>query len=140
MEFEHEKHFGKLKAEIELKCTNCHNQITNDAHIAIDKNACYICHFKNIKQEDLVLQCLKCHGKIKETASHKEYLASGSSCLDCHSDAKKGEGGVREQTCYFCHSDKEKIEKIKDFKLLHEKHIQENKVDCISCHDIIGHN
>lgn len=137
--FTHAQHFKNLKSNIELRCTNCHTQLMNDQHMTVEDNQCFICHFKNTPPEKLVEECLKCHANIKDADSHKEYLAAGSPCIECHSDAKKGEGGIRKEMCYFCHQDKEQIKKIKEPQLMHKIHVKENKVDCISCHDIIEH-
>jgi len=137
--FTHAQHFKKLKTDIELRCTNCHTQLMNDQHMTVEDNQCFICHFKNAAAQDLPQECLKCHSRIKNTDTHKEYSASGSECLDCHSDMVKGEGKIRKEMCYFCHQDKEQIKKIKDAHLMHKIHVKENKVDCINCHDIIEH-
>lgn len=141
VEFDHSRHFADLRAGIKLRCTTCHAQLTTDTHIEVNKSACYICHFKNIPAESLIPECLKCHKDIPETGAHKEYLASGSICIDCHNDVKKGDGNVTKQACLFCHGEKEKIARIKEKEVLHRAHIYENKhkVECISCHNFIEH-
>lgn len=138
--FNHSSHFTDSKAGIKLKCTSCHMQLTSDKHIAVEESTCFICHFKNLAPEKSENECLKCHAVIKDDSGHQQYLASGSKCLDCHDQAKKGDGATHKQNCYFCHSDKKIFEKIKDYSFMHKVHIQENKIDCISCHDIIEHN
>lgn len=141
IDFDHGRHFVNLKGNIQLRCTSCHMQLTSDKHIAIEKSVCFTCHFKDLSAEQLAKQCLRCHTGIKEEKAHKkEYLASGAKCADCHSEPKKGNAQVNRQACYFCHAEKEKIEKIKDYALMHKAHIERNKVDCGSCHGIIEHN
>jgi len=137
--FTHASHLESVKGGIELRCTSCHAQITDDEHIAIDKNACYICHFKNVNAKELKFECLKCHSIKVSSGEHKEYAESPMACSDCHGEIKLGDGNVRGQICLFCHADKEAIENIKDKELMHKAHIKENKVDCISCHDFIEH-
>ena len=41
IEFNHDIHFGELRAGIKLGCTTCHNQLTSDKHISVDKNVCF---------------------------------------------------------------------------------------------------
>lgn len=137
--FTHDRHFKKLKSNIELRCANCHTQLMNDQHMTVEDNQCFICHFKNVSPQKIAGECLKCHVKIKEDAAHKEHLASGAKCTECHNDMIKGEGKIRKEMCYFCHQDKDQINKIKDAHLMHKTHVKENKVDCINCHDIIEH-
>ncbi len=137
--FTHAQHFKMLKTNIELRCTNCHTQLMNDQHMTVEDNQCFICHFKNSSPAKLAGECLKCHSKIKENATHKEALASGSKCTECHNEVVKGEGKVRKEMCYFCHQDRDQIKKVKDSHLMHNIHVKKNKVDCINCHDIIEH-
>lgn len=139
VEFQHRTHLGRLTADIELRCTSCHSQLTHDKHIEVDRNTCFICHFKNLSPDDLYSQCLKCHNLTVESTEHKGYVEAGLACIECHTDVTIGDGKVSRQVCYFCHADKDKIIQIKDKKLMHKAHIYENKIDCISCHDFIKH-
>lgn len=141
VEFEHAKHFASSKADITLNCTNCHKQLTSDEHISVDKNACFICHFKNIEGQQLMEECLICHQTIKEMDTHKEYLKEeGATCLSCHDTAKSSKGEVLKQLCYYCHADKKDLGKKLEAQPMHQAHIQGNKADCRDCHHIIEHN
>lgn len=140
VEFEHAKHFASTKAGIVLNCTNCHKQLTNEEHISIDENTCFTCHFKNVEDEQLMEQCLKCHKTIKASENHAEYLRQeGVTCLACHGEVKSGKGEVLKQLCYYCHADKKNIEKTPEAQFMHQAHIQGNKADCRDCHHIIEH-
>jgi len=139
--FNHEKHFASSRAGVKLNCTNCHNQLTSEEHIAIDENTCFTCHFKNREGEQLIGECLNCHAAIKETQTHKEYLQQpDTTCLICHSDAKKGGGEILKQLCYSCHADKVVVEKIGDAGAIHKIHTEKNRANCRDCHHIVEHN
>ncbi len=140
IEFAHAVHLESPGKDMRLRCTNCHSQSTYEEHIKVDTNTCFLCHFKNVGEDELSKQCLNCHKKIKAVGSHKEYIEEGMSCSQCHEEVKSGNAEVRRQVCYFCHEDRGTIDKIGDRALLHKAHIYENKVDCISCHDFIKHN
>ena len=140
IEFPHKIHLENPGKNIRLRCTSCHRQLTNEEHMKVDTNTCFVCHFKNVDENKLSGQCLNCHKKIKTSGDHKEYTEGGASCSECHDQAKSGNGEVRSQVCYFCHADKGKIGKIGDRALLHKTHIYKNNVDCVSCHDFIKHN
>lgn len=141
VEFDHGKHFASSKANIQLNCDNCHKQLTNEEHIAIDENACFTCHFKNFEDEKLMEQCLQCHRTIKDFDNHKEFLKEpGANCLTCHSQAKSGKGEVLKQLCVNCHADKKDIQKPLEAASMHKAHTPDNKADCRDCHHIIEHN
>ena len=92
------------------------------------------------EDEKLIGQCLKCHKRIKESDTHKEYLKEeGATCLTCHSEAKLGKGEVLKQLCYYCHADKKGLEKTPEAQFMHKTHTPGNKADCRDCHHIIEH-
>ena len=142
VEFRHKTHWREhpeLGENIHLRCATCHMWLTFDKHISVDENTCLICHFKSVPVDEITSQCVKCHTEISATETHKEYLADGMVCFDCHENIKTTDAPVLRQMCYFCHADQEKLDKINDRELLHRKHIPENKADCISCHELIEH-
>ncbi len=142
VEFHHKTHWQEhpeLGKNISLRCATCHMWLTFDKHVAVDENTCFICHFKTVPVEMITEQCTKCHTGISETETHREYMAEGMHCADCHDTIKTTDAPVLKQMCYFCHADQDKLNKIDDRELLHQKHIPDNNADCISCHELIAH-
>ncbi len=142
VKFEHATHwkdFDEMGQGVHLRCATCHRWLTYDKHLAVDENACLICHFKNVSVEQIYTQCLSCHTEIKNKAEHNEFLQDGASCTDCHTTIKTTNAPILKQMCYFCHADKDKLDKAKDRELLHKRHITQNKANCTDCHELIQH-
>ncbi|MDP1854046.1 MAG: NapC/NirT family cytochrome c [Candidatus Omnitrophota bacterium] len=141
----HWRDFDEMGKGVHLRCTTCHSWLTYDKHISVDENTCFICHFKNVPVEKITEQCQSCHTEVERIAGHKEYLAEGMHCAECHATIKTTNAPVLQQMCYFCHADSEKIHKadeankVKNREFLHQRHITQNNADCINCHELIKH-
>jgi len=147
--FDHSKHYGTKINGMELLCTSCHSHVQGDVHIEINKNACFLCHFKDkvsgtrpVKAEF----CIKCHnapeGDIEisgQTFNHTSFVEMGVDCQRCHLDAIEGQGKVEVRTCSQCHDDPVMPGTSDELTRLHDSHTKEHKVDCLACHSEIKH-
>ena len=84
--FSHPSHIERMKRQKQLRCTTCHSQIVQGAHMTVTDVECFICHFYKTKdQKEYVTGCPTCHfearGDIKVneqfTFNHKRYIARG---------------------------------------------------------------
>ncbi len=149
IKFDHDKHVGKAVHDIKLRCTSCHSQIVQGDHMSVTESVCFTCHFKNQVSADRVRDqqfCTFCHLppespiKIGEVEyQHSYYVNIGVACQRCHEDVVQGEGAVTQQRCMTCHPQKDHLERWKDFEFLHNKHVEEVKIECFECHDEIVH-
>jgi len=142
--FDHKDHLGKLRRGLELRCTSCHSQIVQGEHMAVTEKVCYICHFKGAVEGQSATGCPSCHGtptRVVEhegfSLSHESYLNLGVACNQCHVNIAEGTGDVPKERCFTCHV--ERMEEYGHLKFLHDKHVKEHKVDCLSCHTEIKH-
>ena len=142
--FDHKDHLGKLRRGLELRCTSCHSQIVQGEHIAVTEKVCYVCHFKGAAKGQSATGCPSCHGmptRVVEhkgfSFSHESYLKLGVACNQCHVNIAEGTGDVPKERCFSCH-----VERLQGYghpKFIHDKHVTEHKVDCLSCHTEIKH-
>jgi hypothetical protein len=142
--FDHKPHFSEMKRGVKLHCRSCHSDIVQGEHVRVSKNVCYLCHFKGAKPGEAVTGCPSCHTAPKDaikvggkTFSHTAALKAGKKCGQCHTQITRGEGMTPKEKCFFCHVDR--IDKIGDVKLIHEKHVGQKQVDCLWCHERIEH-
>ena len=142
--FNHKAHLGKLRAGKKLHCTSCHSQIVQGKHIAVTEQTCYLCHFKGAQEGYTVSKCPTCHGAPTRVVehdgfvfSHDSYLNLGVPCSQCHVQILKGTGKVSEDRCYTCHI--ERLEQFKNSSFIHTKHVENNIIDCLACHEPIQH-
>jgi hypothetical protein len=117
-------------------------------HISITPTTCFLCHFKNLDQEERaeLSACTKCHdapagdyAREHGLYDHSTVLEGGVECQSCHQPMWQGEGEVRKERCGVCHSESQHINRIDDLEFIHEWHIEKRKVDCGQCHDVIEH-
>jgi len=142
--FNHKEHLTKMKRGESLRCTSCHYQIVQGEHISVDKNVCFLCHFKGMKRGQSIGGCKACHGvPTKEVTkegfhfSHDSYLKLGVECKQCHLRVASGDGDVPEGKCFQCHVGKNR--KNYDRVTLHRIHVTLNGIDCFKCHGKIRH-
>lgn len=145
--FDHTPHLTKTRRDRQLRCTSCHGQIVQGEHITVTEGTCFLCHFKPDKNgvaTDLA-RCTHCHTPPQGQAAadtsfdHTQVLSRGVDCLSCHATAVSGDGYVSKDRCNTCHAKQEHIEKFNDLNFVHQKHVTEHKVDCLSCHTAIRH-
>ena len=147
--FDHAAHLGTMSDGRKLRCTSCHSQIVQGSHMTVTESTCYLCHFKKKADARQNLgECVLCHTKELMEArlkqgllryDHTNVIKNQTACTNCHSHTVVGNGPVHKESCYNCHWDTKRLDKFKETGLLHEKHVSENKVECIRCHIPIEH-
>lgn len=144
--FDHTPHLTSFRRVTGLRCTSCHAQIVQGTHMTVTLTTCFLCHFKNIPEEEAIKRCTLCHKKLKTTSviskgsfDHNSAEERGIDCILCHTQVVKGDGSVPKERCLTCHSELEKINKYKDIIFMHRNHVTKHKVDCIRCHLEIQH-
>ena len=147
--FNHSQHIEQMKRQKQLRCTTCHSQIVQGAHMIVTDVECFICHFyKSKEQKEYVTGCGSCHfearGDIQVspdfTFNHMLYIERGVKCEQCHTNVVQGDGRVQELACVQCHSRRELLEASKYTpEFLHKNHVTGHKVECFNCHSAIKH-
>lgn len=149
VKFDHSAHYGKAVRGITLRCTSCHTHNVKGSHMAADRNACFLCHFKDkVTGVQPVPQqfCLDCHDAPSadiemagQTYNHTAYIEQKVDCQRCHLDAIEGQGAVDPNACLQCHEESKLPELTADLQNVHKTHVTEHKVDCYRCHSEIKH-
>jgi nitrate/TMAO reductase-like tetraheme cytochrome c subunit len=146
--FVHKAHLGEGLDGASLKCTTCHHQLTDDAHITTSPETCNLCHFTGERLAKGSENCLACHEtppeeirleRTQATFVHEDYVKRDVSCLKCHSESVGGRSAVRKEACVRCHADQEAIV-LTEAAELHQAHLAEHKVECSACHEPIEHS
>jgi hypothetical protein len=145
--FNHVQHLDKMKRDIQLRCTTCHSQIVQGAHITVTEENCFICHFQKGKgQKEYFTGCTSCHfearGDIKIDSfnfNHKKFVKRGVRCETCHTNVVTGDGHVQDNACLQCHNRREILEAKYTQEFLHKNHVTDHKVECFLCHTTIKH-
>jgi nitrate/TMAO reductase-like tetraheme cytochrome c subunit len=144
--FTHAQHLGELRRGKQLRCTSCHSQIVQGSHLAVTKETCFLCHFKDRPVGQPVGGCIGCHPSPPRVVSpqgavieHADYVRDMVSCSACHADVSAGEGHALQDRCFNCHNETERLDQFGNTTLLHRTHIAERKVECTQCHDVIQH-
>lgn len=145
--FDHAPHLGQLQRGMELRCTSCHSQIVQGAHMTVTATTCYLCHFKSGFFNQGLGACTRCH-QIPEkefdlgggvTFNHDLAYEKGVECASCHADLIRGKGEVPVERCTVCHNREDDLRRIDEFEFIHRTHVSEHNVDCLSCHLTIHH-
>ncbi|MCB0723739.1 MAG: cytochrome c3 family protein [Ignavibacteriae bacterium] len=151
VEFSHRKHLEKMADGKSLKCTSCHSQVEQNVHMEVITATCASCHFKKSSNPDhdfaKLSDCKLCHHLDQKTPeqladmryNHTMVVNNKVECAGCHTNVTSGDGDVGKERCLQCHFENEKLEKLPDTKLVHEKHIHERSIKCYSCHNSIEH-
>jgi hypothetical protein len=145
--FNHLPHLEQMRRAKQLRCTTCHSQIVQGAHITVTDVECFICHFYKTKgQKEFTTGCTSCHyepkGDIKVagfTFNHKRYIKRGIKCDTCHTAVVSGDGHIPEYACLQCHNKREILEAKYTPEQLHRNHVTNHKVECFTCHSAIKH-
>ena len=145
--FDHAPHLGNLRRGKQLRCTSCHSQIVQGAHMTVTASTCYLCHFKGEFFNEGLGTCTRCHqipeqefdlgGGVKFT--HELAFEKGIDCASCHSDLIRGNGEVPVERCTVCHNRPDDLKHINDGTFMHQMHVTDHHVDCLSCHLQIHH-
>ncbi|MCX7834971.1 MAG: NapC/NirT family cytochrome c [bacterium] len=167
IKFNHESHLSHEVRNKQLRCTSCHGQIVQGAHITVTESTCFLCHFKdvpssvafassndspshlnnrNVFQKGSTVHCTQCHsapvkevGKPEPKFDHTEWIKKQVECQMCHGPMKVGNGEVPHERCNICHASRDHIDRIHEIEFMHQKHVTERKVDCQNCHTTIQH-
>ena len=150
IKFDHTPHLTQERKGMQLRCVSCHSQIVQGKHIVVTVDTCFLCHFKGVKhgRDDQTLgTCKGCHDAPKKQVilatgvfEHKDYLARGVLCENCHADTVRGDGAVSRQVCWNCHNQTSQITRFDETAFLHTSHVTNHKVECSGCHEQIEHN
>lgn len=146
--FDHRPHLEEMRRGKKLRCTSCHSQIVQGAHMTVTTSTCFLCHFKDEHFNEGLGACTRCH-QIPENKfdlgggvkfDHNLAYERGVDCINCHGDLIRGNGEVPRERCTVCHNREEDLKRIDDHEFMHEKHVSEHKVDCLACHLEIRHS
>jgi hypothetical protein len=145
--FDHGPHLKTMVDGNRLRCTSCHNQVVDGEHISLTVQTCYTCHFKRVERLPQLGDCDSCHGAPATPIGiagdavfdHAPYAARGVDCESCHAGTTRGAGEVSPSRCIPCHGAEKDLSRYGDTALMHKKHVSENKVDCLLCHNEITH-
>lgn len=144
--FSHADHLGELRRGKQLRCTSCHSQIVQGAHVAVTEETCFLCHFKDRRAAEPVAGCLGCHPAPPVVAvagggrvDHGQIVRDLVPCRSCHTEVVEGDGAVDQSRCFNCHNEPERLGRFGDATLLHRTHIAEHKIECTQCHAPIAH-
>ncbi|MBI5057480.1 MAG: hypothetical protein HZB61_12780 [Nitrospirae bacterium] len=154
----HKTHFDKTKwvEGQEIHCTTCHQQETGQKHFEVNRQKCFLCHFKNAKLNEGRSKCSLCHEvptkplqrQKKEGAdasekpiTHQSIQEARVQCESCHLHFIRGKGAVKQEKCRECHDNEAPvINEAANKKLMHEKHVAGQNAGCFNCHEAIEHN
>lgn len=146
LRFDHAQHLGDLRRGKQLRCTSCHSQIVQGAHVAVTEATCFLCHFKDRPAGNPVGGCAGCHPSPLEVVSpagfvvdHEQYVRDLVSCVSCHKEITSGSGAAEENRCFSCHNEPERLGQFTNTELVHRVHIAERNVECTQCHTPIEH-
>lgn len=151
--FSHGQHLGELRRGMKLRCTSCHAQLVQGAHLTVHETNCFICHYYQAgpKGEEeciscAVGSCVSCHvepkGDIKVKGwnfNHQKYIARGVECERCHVNVVQGDGHVPEGKCLQCHNEPDILATKYTAQFIHKKHVTDSKIECADCHTQIRH-
>jgi nitrate/TMAO reductase-like tetraheme cytochrome c subunit len=146
--FDHEPHLERLRRGKKLRCTSCHSQIVQGAHMIVTTSTCFLCHFKDGLFNQGVGTCTRCHQIPKEeydlgggiTFSHDLAYQRGVDCINCHRDLIRGDGRVPRERCRVCHNRPDDLARIDDHVFMHKTHVTDHEIDCMNCHLEIEHS
>ncbi|TWT39993.1 Cytochrome c-type protein NrfH [Phycisphaerae bacterium RAS1] len=145
-----------------LTCASCHNyDASGKNHIAVNRTACYTCHFNNETFNHGTGKCLTCHeapsrqivihgsatsapGSGPTLMDHNDVVKRNVNCESCHFDVVRGDASVNPHECSKCHDQSRFLEgfaqrdtdKVRQY---HEVHVAGQRARCEDCHKPISH-
>ena len=151
--FSHGGHLGELRRGMKLRCTSCHAQLVQGAHLTVHEINCFICHYYKAgpKGEEECISCAvggctSCHvepkGDIRVKGwnfNHRKYIARGVSCEKCHINVIQGDAHVPEGKCVQCHNEPAILTTKYTPQFMHKNHVTDHKIECADCHSHIRH-
>jgi len=151
--FSHGKHLGELRRGMKLRCTTCHAQLVQGAHLTVHEINCFICHYYQAGERGeeeciscAVGGCTSCHVEPKGDITvkgwnfnHRKYIARGVVCERCHINVVQGDGHVPEGKCVQCHNEPDLLNTKYTSQFMHKNHVTDHKIECADCHSHIRH-
>jgi nitrate/TMAO reductase-like tetraheme cytochrome c subunit len=151
----HNTHKDKTIEGQTLHCDTCHQHIRSDKHFEVNKEACYLCHFKEAKFNEGRAKCSLCHEiptislqkqKIEDTdadeepITHKSLEEAKVPCQSCHYELVQGSGEVKQENCSDCHEYSDELQKnAQDKRSMHTEHVTKQNAKCFECHRPVLH-
>ncbi len=149
--FDHGRHLDELRRGKKLRCTTCHAQIVQGAHLTVTETHCFVCHFykAGLQGEEECLSCAECgachvqpKGDLEVRGvkfNHKKYIERGILCVECHGGINQGDGAVPDNKCIECHNEPDILTTTYSSEFMHRMHVTDHKVECYECHTEIRH-
>jgi nitrate/TMAO reductase-like tetraheme cytochrome c subunit len=151
--FSHRNHLGELRRGMKLRCTTCHAQLVQGAHLTVHEVNCIICHYYKAGprgEEECIScavgSCTSCHVEPKGDINikgwrfnHRKYIARGVICEKCHANVVQGDGHIPEGKCIQCHNEPEILRTKYSSQFIHKNHVTDHKIECADCHSPIRH-
>lgn len=143
--FDHAPHLNNLRRGKKLRCTSCHSQIVQGAHITVTETTCFLCHFKDQEDDSPINDCTWCHNApvkgdgLGADYDHTFILEQNMDCKKCHGEMQVGDGAVPVERCSSCHAEQGIIDRYSDAQFVHKNHVTDHKVECDNCHLAIQH-
>lgn len=144
--FDHEHHLTELRRGKQLRCTSCHSQIVQGEHVAVTRETCILCHFRDQPAGQPIAGCTGCHRMPPRLVSeegfvvdHPQYVQDLVSCISCHEQVAQGSGSADQGRCFSCHNEPERLEQYDNTTLIHQVHIAGHNLECALCHTTIEH-
>lgn len=153
-----------LKTRLEqlngLTCAACHGyDASAKRHQAVDRQACFTCHFSHEAFNKETGECLRCHqaptrriavhGWTTSQPSavmmdHQEIVRRNIDCSSCHADVVKGQGRVTIRECSHCHDQERYTAEFADrttrqVEEYHRVHVAAQHARCGDCHAVVRH-
>lgn len=145
-----------------LTCASCHNfDASGSNHIAVNRTACYTCHFTNETFNHGTGECLKCHEAPSRQIvvhggsssapdagptlmDHNDVIKRNVNCESCHFDVVRGDATVNPHDCSKCHDQSRFLDgfaqrdtiKVRHY---HDVHVAGQRARCEDCHKPIAH-
>ncbi len=153
IQYIHKTHFENTIEGQTLHCDSCHQHLSGGKHMAVPKEACFLCHFMNMDFNEDRAKCSLCHTiptkplqrQMKEVkpgekpVTHQSLAEAKVDCQSCHYELVHGNGEIKEEECVNCHDTPDIVENAFDMELLHEEHVGEQNARCFDCHRPIRH-
>ena len=139
--FDHAPHLEQLRRGKQLRCTSCHSQIVQGEHMTVTASprASSATSRTSISTRAWApapaatrspRRKFDLGGGVKFT--HELAYERGVELRKCHGDLIRGNGEVPRERCRVCHNREDDLKRIDDHDFMHEKHVSEHKIDCLS--------
>jgi hypothetical protein len=149
VKFDHRPHLVAEKMGAALRCTTCHSQIVVERHFEVAQDACIVCHLKGTRdgrQLHPIAGCTGCHDvprgalvRGSVTFDHETVARRKVACEACHLSTVTGNGEAPPERCITCHNEREKIDRYRDTRKVHEIHVTQHPIECARCHSEVRH-